>query len=90
MTVRKNTWGNDEYKGINTRWIDPESNLLFEIQFHTQKSWDAKQQSHDAYEKINRLETPESEKERLRDYQREISAAVPHPPGWQEITDYRR
>jgi hypothetical protein len=90
MTVRKNTWGNDEYKGINTRWIDPESSLLFEIQFHTQKSWDAKQQSHDAYEKINRLETPESEKERLRDYQREISAAVPHPPGWQEITDYRR
>ncbi len=90
MTVRKNTWGNDEYKGINTRWIGLEGDTLFEIQFHTQKSWNAKQQCHDAYEKINRLETPESEKERLRDYQREISAEVPQPPRWQEITDYRR
>jgi hypothetical protein len=88
--VRKNLWGNDEYKGVNTRWVDPESNLLFEIQFHTEKSWNAKQQSHDAYEKINEVETPVDEKEQLRDYQREISSQVPLPRGWQEIKDYRR
>jgi hypothetical protein len=90
MTVRKNTWGNDEYKGINTRWVDPESNLLFEIQFHTYESWSAKQRSHDAYEKVNKLEIMPTERERLRDYQREISAKVPLPSGWQGITDYRR
>src|SRR6266536_502776 len=90
LDVRKNLWGNDEYKGVNTRWVDPESNLLFEIQFHTEKSWDAKQQSHDAYEKINEVETPVAEKEQLRDYQREVSSQVPLPLGWQEIKDYRR
>lgn len=90
LTVLKNSWDDEEYKGVNTRWIGPESSSPFEIQFHTQKSWDAKQQSHDAYEKINKLQTPVSEKEQLRDYQREISRKVAQPPGWREITDYRR
>ena len=90
LMVRKNYWGNDEYKGVNTRWVDPESGLLFEVQFHTQKSWDTKQQSHDAYEKINDARTPEDEKERLRSYQRELSDEIPLPPGCEEITDYRR
>jgi len=90
LIVRRNRWGDDEYKGLNTRWTDPESGLRFEIQFHTQKSWDTKQQSHDAYEKINDTRIPVDERERLRSYQRELSAEVPLPPGWQEITDYRR
>jgi hypothetical protein len=90
LTVLKNSWDDGEYKGVNTRWIDSESSSPFEIQFHTQKSWDAKQQSHETYEKINKLQTPASEREQLRDYQREISRKVAQPPGWREITDYRR
>jgi hypothetical protein len=90
LPVRANHWGDDEYKGVNTRWIDPESGLLFEIQFHTQKSWDTKQLSHDAYQKINDIRTPTGERERLRDYQRELSAEVQPPPGWQQITNCRR
>ena len=90
LVVRRNHWRDDEYKGVNTRWVDPESGLLFEVQFHTQKSWDTKQQSHDAYEKLNDIRIPEGEKERLRSYQRELSSQVPLPPEWEEITDYRQ
>jgi len=90
LVVRRNHWGDDEYKGVNTRWVDPESGLLFEVQFHTQKSWDTKQQSHDAYEKINDIRILKGEKERLRSYQRELSSEVPLPTEWEEITDYRR
>jgi hypothetical protein len=90
LSVRKNTWGNEEYKGVNTRWTDPESGLLFEIQFHTQESWNAKQETHSSYEKIHDTNTLPGERERLRDHQREISSRVPIPPGWEGITDYRR
>jgi hypothetical protein len=52
LGVQKNTWGNDEYKGVNTRWLDHESGLRFEVQFHTEQSWVVKQQTHSAYVKI--------------------------------------
>jgi hypothetical protein len=90
LIVRKNTWDNDEYKGVNTRWTETESDTLFEIQFHTHRSWDVKQSNHEAYEKINNLSTLADEKERLRASQREASADIPFPLGYQDITDYRR
>ena len=40
----------DQYKGINSQWIDPESGQRFEVQFHTRISFEAKQLTHDAYE----------------------------------------
>ncbi len=49
-----------------------------------------KQETHDAYVKIHNTDTPVEERERLRDYQREISAQVLQPPGWEEILDFRR
>jgi hypothetical protein len=90
LGVRKNTWGNGEYKGVNTRWLDHESGLRFEVQFHTEQSWTVKQQTHDAYVKINDTRTPVEERESLRDYQREISAQVVQPPGWKDILDFRK
>jgi hypothetical protein len=90
LMVLKNTWSNDEYRGVNTRWLDKASGELFEVQFHTAQSWSAKQQTHDAYEKINDLTTPAIERERLRDFQREVASAIQAPPGWQEIETYRR
>ena len=90
LRVVKNMWDNDEYKGINTRWLDYESVLRFEVQFHTEQSWTVKQETHDAYEKIHNVDTPAEERERLRSYQREISARVLQPPGWEEILDFRR
>src|SRR5215472_15014278 len=76
LGVRKNNWRNNEYRGINTRWRDHVSGRRFEIQFHTETSWQAKQETHDAYVKINDLNTPTAERERLRTYQREVSAGV--------------
>jgi len=90
LGVQKNTWENDEYKGINTRWRDHESGLRFEVQFHTEQSWLVKQQTHDAYMRIHDTRTPVEERERLRDYQREITSHVIPPPGWEEILNFRK
>jgi hypothetical protein len=46
---RRNTWEREEYKGINSRWREPESGLIFEVQFHTQASFEAKQLTHPAF-----------------------------------------
>jgi hypothetical protein len=90
LVFRKNNWGDAEYKGVNTRWRDPTSGLLFEVQLHTYKSWDAKQQTHDAYEKINDIRIPVGEVERQRQHQREVSSQIPMPSSWETIPDYRK
>ena len=86
----KNKWDNDEYKGINTRWLDHESGVRFEVQFHTEQSWLVKQETHNAYVKIHDTRTPTVEREWLRDHQREISAQVLRPPGCEDIFDFRK
>ena len=48
-------WSDDKYKGINSQWIEPDSGQRFEVQFHTRISFEAKQLTHHAYE---RLRTP--------------------------------
>jgi hypothetical protein len=90
LRERTNTWGSDEYKGVNTRWRDPDSNILFEVQVHTYESLDAKERTHWAYEKVNDIRTTVEELENLRAYQREISAQVSLPHGSQGIPDYRK
>jgi hypothetical protein len=90
LEVRRNMWTNDEYKGINSRWRDPASKLPFEIQFHTQASWEVKQETHLAYEKIADPRTPPGERELLRIYQIEVSAGVRVPERVAEIPDYRK
>ena len=47
-----NAWSKDQYKGINSQWIDPDSGQRFEVQFHTRISFEAKQLTHDAYERL--------------------------------------
>jgi hypothetical protein len=90
LGVRKNTWENAEYKGMNTRWRDDESGCRFEVQFHTHESWQVKQVMHSAYIRIHDTRTPPDERERLRAYQREISSSLMLPPGWEGIKDYRK
>jgi len=86
----KPSWDSDEYKGVNSSWRDSASGVLFEVQWHTPASWEAKQKTHDAYEEINDVTTPVEEVERLRDYQRAICAEVPIPPGAQQIRWYKK
>jgi hypothetical protein len=42
---RRNSWEQAEYKGTNSRWIVPRSGQIFEVQFHTQASLDAKEET---------------------------------------------
>jgi hypothetical protein len=86
---RKPNWSGQEYKGINSKWRDTDSGQLFEVQFHTPESWDAKQKTHDAYEKIECATTAPEERARLRAYQRQVSASVPVPPGALDFTPYK-
>jgi hypothetical protein len=89
LVWRKPSWLGEEYKGINSQWYDSASGQLFEVQFHTPASWDAKQRTHDSYEKIQNPATTPEERARLRAYQREISASVPIPPGALEFAPYK-
>jgi hypothetical protein len=85
---RRNSWEEDEYKGINTRWRAPLSGQLFEVQFHTRASLAAKEETHDAYKQLRTLPEDDAEVSRLRAYQREVTAKVPIPPGAADIPDY--
>jgi hypothetical protein len=84
----RNSWGCKEYKGINTRWQVPENAQLFEVQFHTQISFEAKQLTHPAYERIRDPATPDPEVNELRGFQRRVTAEVPKPAGAIDIPDY--
>jgi hypothetical protein len=90
LMVRANTWGNEEYKGVNTRWRDSDKDLIFEVQVHTYESLDAKERTHNTYERINDARTPVEEIEVLREYQKRVSARVEQPQGWQDIPNYRK
>lgn len=86
---RKPSWAGAEYKGINSQWRDTNGGPRFEIQFHTPDSWDAKQRTHDSYEKINHPATPPEERVRLMAYQREVMASVRIPPGGLDFDPYK-
>jgi hypothetical protein len=90
LVWRKPNWSGEEYKGINTQWRDPDTGVLFEVQFHTPASWDAKQRTHDSYEKVGSPATRLEDRTRLRAYQRQVSASVPLPPGALEFSPYKR
>lgn len=84
----RNSWNKEQYKGINSRWRIPANGQLFELQFHTQASLDAKEETHWAYEKLRvGVPTPADQRE-LEDYQTRITARVPVPPDAQNIPDY--
>jgi hypothetical protein len=84
----ENSWKKEDYKGINSQWIDPETGQRLELQFHTRISFEAKQVTHDAYKQLRSGRPGESEKMELKDFQRKVSAEVPIPPGAADIPGY--
>jgi len=84
----KNSWSGEEYKGINSQWIEPDTGQRFEVQFHTRTSFEAKQLTHDSYERLRTQQADEFEKMVLKAFQRKVSAEVPIPPGAADIPDY--
>jgi hypothetical protein len=81
----RNWWEHAEYKGINSWWRVPETDQLFEVQFHTRASYDAKQETHEAYERIRSLPPDHRDVYVLHAYQREVTAKIPIPPGAPDI-----
>lgn len=80
LTDFRNSWAHEEYKGINSRWRVPENGQLFEVQFHTQASFEAKEDTHAAYERLRMLPANHEEVRELRAYQRAVTAKIPIPP----------
>jgi hypothetical protein len=83
----KNLWVSEQYKGINTQWRRPETGLRFELQCHTPESLEAKELTHEAYERI-RATAPPEEREELENFQRTANALLVTPEGTAEIKDY--
>ena len=89
---RRNTWSSDQYKGINTQWQEPQSGVRFEVQFHTEASLEAKELTHQAYERIRTMTESTSATDRetadLQRFQFRVNSVTPMPPGVPDIDDY--
>jgi hypothetical protein len=92
LNACKNFWSDDQYRGVNSQWIEPVSGQRFEVQFHTCISYEAKQLTHPAYERI-RAEWNKPDKFEqmvLEAFQKKVTAEVPVPPGATDIPNYKR
>ena len=90
MDKFKNYWSDDQYKGVNSTWIEPDTGQRFEVQFHTRISFEAKQLTHTAYERIRSKQADAFEDLVLEAFQRKVTADVPVPPGATDIPDHRK
>jgi len=86
----KNSWSHDQYKGINSQWIEPDSGQRFEVQFHTRISFEAKQLTHGAYEWLRTQQADKFEQMVLEAFQKKVTADVPVPSGADGIPDYQK
>jgi hypothetical protein len=90
----KNLWHTEQYKGINSQWFRSETGTRFEMQFHTPESLEAKELTHEAYERIRAnaaLPVDEQdlvEERELESYQRRVNTQVATPLGTDRIKDF--
>ena len=75
----KNSWSDDQYRGINSQWIEPDTGQRFEVQFHTRISFEAKQLTHSAYERLRSQQADAFEELVLEAFQKKVTAEVPVP-----------
>jgi hypothetical protein len=84
----KNLWHADQYKGVNSQWRRPDTGLRFEMQFHTPESLEAKELTHEAYERIRGQIISSTEKLELEAFQRRVNALLATPPSTDRIKDF--
>jgi hypothetical protein len=84
----KNLWQADQYKGVNSQWRSPDTGLRFEMQFHTPESLEAKELTHEAYERIRGQTISSTEQLELEAFQRRVNALLATPPGTDRIKDF--
>ena len=83
----KNYWKNKStsYQGVNT-FLQDKNGLIFELQFHTPSSYDAKEvKTHKYYEIIRSETASDAEKEEASKIQDAIFALVPIPEGVESL-----
>jgi hypothetical protein len=84
----KNFWTGDQYKGITSLWLHAETGCHTELQFHTRISFEAKQITQPAYDRLRLgLNVAVAEIE-LEAFLRHVYAAVPVPHRAADIQDY--
>lgn len=77
----RNYWGKEGYQGINVN-VSTLDGFFFEIQFHTQDSYDAKEsRTHHLYEIVRNKSFSTAAKAWADARQKEIFATVPSPEG---------
>jgi hypothetical protein len=84
----KNSWPSDQYKGINSQWIDSSTGQRFEVQFHTRISFDGKQLTHKSYERLRLHEADAFEQMVLEAFQKKVSSEIPIPSGAANIPNH--
>jgi len=84
----RNSWASEEYKGVNSRWRVPVNGQLFEVQFHTDISFEAKQLTHEAYERVRRASATSSEQEELAHFQQRVNSYIAYPPRVLDIPNF--
>ena len=90
----KNLWHADQYKGINSQWFRSETGTRFEMQFHTPESLEAKELTHEAYERLRAnavLPVDEQdlvEERELENFQQRVNTLIDTPPGTNHIKDF--
>jgi hypothetical protein len=84
----RNSWSGEQYKGINSQWVEPDSGQRFEVQFHTRISFEAKQLTHGAYERLRTRRPDKFEQMVLEAFQKKVTSHVPVPRGAIDIPDY--
>ena len=88
QTELRNSWTDSHYRGINSRWREPATGQLFEVQFHTQTSYVAKQLTHAAYERLRNPATLDDERDELEALQERIAGNIPIPRNATDIPDF--
>ena len=76
----KNSWSDDQYRGINSQWIEPDTGQRFEVQFHTRISFEAKQLTHKAYERLRTQQADKFEELVLEAFQKKLRPRCPFRP----------
>jgi hypothetical protein len=77
----RNGWEGPGYQGINSWWRDPSTGHVFEVQFHTPESFEAKMVTHDLYEQQRLPGLSQEQQDALQRQQDQVFDAVPRPPG---------
>ena len=90
----KKLWDGDQYKGINSQWSSSGTGTRVEMQFHTPESLEAKELTHEAYERIRANaalpvdEQDLDEQRQLESFQRRVNGLIATPPGIDRIKDF--